>query len=261
MLYQNYNALQVVWSRTRGRFNLNMNYAFGKNLGIVGNYDEFNLRNSYGAMPNDRRHVFNSVYSWEVPDMIKGGGSRFARGVVNGWQLSGITQLQSGVNLTANSGGNFNFDPNGNRLANGQNIGNATIWGTNAIALRPVLASGCDPQGSGENNVFVNVRCFSLPTARGQGGPFVMPQVVGPAFFNSDLSLYKNFQISESKRIQFRVNAFNFLNHPLASFIGGSANLRLVANQQTGALDNPLFGIATEKQGRRIMQMAIKFYF
>jgi hypothetical protein len=260
-LYQNYNALQVVWSRTRGRFNINMNYAYGKNLGIVGNYDEFNLRNSYGPMANDRRHVFNSVYSWEVPDLVKGGGKRLARGLANGWQLSGINQLQSGVNLTGNTNGSFNFDVNGRQLANGQNISPASVWGTDAIALRPVLASGCDPRGSGDNNTFINIRCFSLPTQRGQGGPSVMPQVTGPAFFNSDLSLYKNFQISESKRIQFRVNAFNFLNHPLWSFISGSPNLRLVANQTTGALDNPVFGIATEKQGRRIMQMAIKFYF
>ena len=84
---------------------------------------------------------------------------------------------------------------------------------------------------------------------------------MGPSFFNSDLSLYKNFQLSESKRTQFRVNAFNFLNHPLWSFIGGSPNLKLAANPNTGKFDNPVFGIATEKQGRRIMQVALKFYF
>ena len=45
-----------------------------------------------------------------------------------------------------------------------------------------------------------------------------MPYIKGPAFFNNDLSLFKNFQLSEAKKIQFRVSAFNFLNHPLASF-------------------------------------------
>lgn len=259
MLYQNYNALQVVWSRTRGRFNVNMNYAFGKNLGLVGNRDEFNLRNNYGAMPNDRRHVFNSVYTWEIPDIIKGGGNRFARGVTNGWQFAGLTQLQSGVNLTANTGGMFNLNTNGNRLANGDPISSATVFGTPSILVTPVLT--CDPRASGDNQKFINQNCFALPRARGQYGGSILPQVVGPAFFNSDLSLYKNFQLSESKRIQFRVNAFNFLNHPLWSFISNSPNLRLVADQDTGRFNNPVFGLATEKQGRRIMQMAIKFYF
>jgi hypothetical protein len=40
--------------------------------------------------------------------------------------------------------------------------------------------------------------------------------------FNSDLALFKNFQIKESMKVQFRFNAYNFLNHPLESFQGGA---------------------------------------
>jgi hypothetical protein len=266
-LYANYNSMQVSWIRTKGRTNVNMNYTFGKNLGIVGAYDEFNLGNSYGAMPNDRRHIFNAAYSLELPSFIKG-SNKFAKGVMNGWQFSGITQIQSGVNLTANTGGNFNLNlaNNGLRMLDGpvddmglrQPVTSAALLGTTAIAVRPTLT--CDPRGSGDNQQYINGNCFSAPRRRGENGPTVLPQVIGPAFFNSDLGLYKNFNISESKRFQFRFNAYNFLNHPLWSFVT-SQGTTLVFDPATGRQTNPVFGTTTEKQGRRFVMLTLKFYF
>ncbi len=60
-------------------------------------------------------------------------------------------------------------------------------------------------------------------------------------------------------KLQFRVNAYNFLNHPLWSFNGN--NLTLGFDGTTGQLNTPNFGIVTEKQGHRVIQMALKFYF
>ncbi len=257
-LYSNYNSLQVSWIRTKGKYNINMNYTLGKNMGIVGAYDEFNLNNNYGALAADRRHVFNAAYSLELPNPIKG-SNLIAKGLVNGWQFSGITQIQSGVNLTANTSGSFNTDFSSATLANGQTVSPNTVWGTPSIVVRPVLT--CDPALVGSNQRFINQSCFSVPKNRGESGPFVMPRVSGPAFFNSDLGLYKNFNISESKKIQFRFNAYNFLNHPLWSFIGGSANTKLVYNPTTAKFDNSLFGTTTEKQGRRFVMLTLKFYF
>ena len=257
-LYSNYNSLQVSWIRTKGKANINMNYTLGKNMGIVGNYDEFNLANSYGALSNDRRHVFNAAYSLELPKFARG-GNKFAQGVVNGWQFSGITQVQSSANLTGSTGGGFNQDFNGATLANGEPINSSTVWGTPSIVARPTLT--CNPQGDGTNNLYIKQSCFGLPTQRGQSGPFVGPRVSGPAFFNSDLGLYKNFNISESKRIQFRFNAYNFLNHPLWSFINNSANTKLVYNPNSKSFNNSIFGQTTEKQGRRFVMLTLKYYF
>lgn len=257
-LYQNYNSLQVSWIRTRGRYNLNMNYTYGKTLGIAGAYDEFNLQNNYGPLPNDRRHVFNSAYSFELPNIYRG-SAKLAKGLANGWQFTGITQVQSGVNLTGNTGGAFNLDYNGATLANGQTISSNTVFGTPSIVVRPLLT--CDPQGSGDGQRYVNQNCFGVQRQRGQSGPTILPQVVGPAYFNSDLGLYKNFNFNETKRIQFRFNAYNFLNLPLWSFISGAPNSKLVYNPQSGKFDNPVFGLTTEKQGRRLVMLTLKFFF
>jgi hypothetical protein len=87
-----------------------------------------------------------------------------------------------------------------------------------------------------------------------------LPVIYGPAYFNADLGLFKNFNIRERKKMQFRLNAYNFMNHPLWSFNGGSA-LNLTFNGTTGALSNPLFGTVTTKQGHRIVQLATTFTF
>ena len=257
-LYQNYNSLQATWIRTKGRYNINMNYTYGKTLGIVGNYDQFNLYNNYGPLASDRRHIFNAAYSIELPNFLKS-GNKFAKGAINGWQFSGITQLQSGVNLTANTGGNFNTNFNGLTLADGNTISSNSVYGTPSIQVNPIVT--CNPASGLRDGQYINVGCFSAPTRRGQGGPTVLPEVFGPRFFNSDLGLYKNIQISEKKRIQFRFNAYNFLNHPLPSFINGGQNTRLSFSPTTGKVDAPTFGQVLDKQGKRIVQLTMKFYF
>ena len=256
--FANYNSMQVTWLRTKGRYNIQANYTLGKQMGIVGNFDEFNLRNNYGVMPSDRRHLFNIAYSIELGDPVR--TNKFLKGLANGWQISGISQLQSGINLTGNTDGQaFFLNANGFLGANGFAVSPRTINGTDSIALRPRLT--CDPRANLGERQYVNGSCFALPTRPGENGPTVLPAIYGPWFQNHDLGLFKNFQISESKRLQFRFNAYNFLNMPLWSFLNGGTNLRLNMSPTTGQLDNPTFGRVTEKQGRRIVQLAVKFYF
>jgi hypothetical protein len=84
--------------------------------------------------------------------------------------------------------------------------------------------------------------------------------VYGPAYFNADVGLFKNFNINgKRKKLQFRLNGYNFLNHPLWSFNGG--NLNLGFNGTTGLINTPLFGTVTTKQGHRIVQLAATFSF
>jgi hypothetical protein len=132
-----------------------------------------------------------------------------------------------------------------------------SLLGTNNIQLNPILT--CNPTSGLAAHQFINPSCFALPTAIGQNGPSVLPAIYGPGFFNSDLGLFKNFQIKESKKLQIRFNGTNFLNHPLWSFNG--SNLNVGFDSGTGKVNTPLFGTVTQKQGHRIVQLAIKFYF
>jgi len=254
-LYSNYNAMQVTWTRTSGRYDVSFNYTYGKAMGIIGMYDQFNVANNYGVLAANRTHIFNAAYSFQLPDFTT---QRALGGVVNGWQLSGITQIQSGANLGANSGENFGMNLNNYLIPGTQfKVSNASILGTTDIQLNPILT--CNPASNLGSHQYINPSCFAIPSAPGVNGPTIMPAIYGPAFFNSNLSLFKNFKIKERKSLQFRAEAFNFLNHPLWSFNGN--NLSLGFNGSTGAVNTPLFGTVTQKQGQRVLQLSTKFYF
>ncbi len=85
------------------------------------------------------------------------------------------------------------------------------------------------------------------------------PPIYGPGYFNWDMGVHKNFKISESKSFQIRVTGYNWLNHPLYSFNGSNLNLSFDAN--TLKPNNQNFGITTDKQGHRIVEMGVKFFF
>jgi hypothetical protein len=277
-LYSNYNSMQATWVRTKGKYTINMNYTFSKAMGIVNpSLDPFNLANDYGVQPTNRTHLFNAAYSIELGNPTH---DKVLGALVNGWQLSGITQVESGPNLTGfSSGDNFGASYNGT-LTNGTSIipsasggesscpggvgssscfaiSNVAMLGTNAIQLNPVLT--CNPAANLGPHQYINPNCFALPTSIGQMGPSVLPAIYGPWFFNSDLGLFKNFNFTEQKKLQFRINAYNFLNHPLWSFNG--SNLSLGFNPENGSVNTPTFGTVTTKQGARIVQLAVKFLF
>jgi hypothetical protein len=280
----NYNSLQASWIRTKGRYNLNFNYTYGKQLGTIstGNVqsagtlvDPYNIENNYGVMPSDRRHLFNAAYSVEMGNLFKGNNA-FAKGILNGWQLSGISQIQSGVNLAGASGYGYNLNLNGLRARNGVlstpandptesffAITNRTIWGSPELPLRPAIT--CDPGSGLGDKQFLNGNCFAIPFDR-RNVSIASPAVYGPMFMNHDLGMFKNFDFSESRRIQLRFNAYNFLNQKLDSFINGTPNLNLNydgnrGSSTLGRMTNPIYGRVTDQQGRRIVQVAIKFFF
>jgi hypothetical protein len=257
-LYANYNSLQTTWARSKGRYTMSLNYAFAKAMGFnnTPGLDSFNLANNYTVQNSNRTHIFNFAYSIELGNPAR---NKWAGGFVNGWQVSGITQWQSGANLTANRGQNFGLNTNSYKIPGTTfNVSSASLLGTNNIALHPLVT--CDPTANLAPNQYVNGACFAIPTQIGQNGPTTLPVIYGPAFFNTDLGLFKNFQIKERMKLQFRANGYNFLNHPLWSFTSAT-NLTLGYNGTTGQLNAPTFGYVTQKQGHRVVQLAVKFIF
>jgi hypothetical protein len=89
----------------------------------------------------------------------------------------------------------------------------------------------------------------------------------GPAYENFDLSLHKDFLITETKRLEFRFEALNAFNHPVWTFFGGPANGSFdpptYTTSPTGQTtsSNPDFGRYSGAQGARELQFALKFYF
>ena len=261
--YANYNSLQMSWQKQAGSVNFMMNYTYSKVLGIRdGNSDQagsnggvvdpFSLRNNYGPLAYDHTNIANFTYVWNTPKFYH--GSRFIEGAIDGWQLSGYTTYQSGAPLQANGTLNFSFAggltyplaglapgtlpdetvslPNGLR----SNAVNQSTWfgtsqnGGGYAAMIPLVT--CNPQNHASGKYF-NPNCFSTP-AQGQVGTFDWPYIKAPAYFDSDLGVYKTFKVTESKSVQFRVQATNFLNHPLPQFgLAGNSDETINLQQNT----------------------------
>src|SRR4029077_11186029 len=122
-------------------------------------------------------------YSYNLPNFTR---HQVGGALVNGWQISGITQLQSGVNLTGQRGQNFGMALNAFKIpGTTHNVSSTSLLGTPNITLMPILT--CDPTQNLGKNQFINPSCFSFPRSVGENGPTTLPVIYGPAYFNSDL--------------------------------------------------------------------------
>jgi hypothetical protein len=277
--YSNYDAMIVTWQKQTGRMTFTTNYTFSKVLGTrdgqtfngnqAGSAEySYNLGSNYGVLAYDHTHIFNAAYVINLPSPSH--SNAFLNGAVNGWELSGITQWQSGPPLQANTGANSNASLNtsyGTVLHDGayDSVSNSSYLGTNATPLIPVLT--CDPRTGLKSGQYFNPSCFAPPTP-GQIGNIIWPYIKGPALFNSDLSLYKNFAIREKQKLQLRFEAFNFLNHPLPEFnaLNNNADIQLKFSDAAGHLTQTNQNAATSGYplytvNRRVIEFAIKYNF
>ena len=280
--YSNYNAVILTWQKQTGRVTFTGNYTFSKVLGIRDNQTDngngngstlnpYNMRSNYGVLNFDHTHIFNAAYIVNLPSPEK--NNKLLGGVVNGWVLSGITQLQSGAPIQGNTNGNLNVsygcvnhtDASGTTTCVGYTAQNQLGTNYGGIGLVPRLV--CDPRSGLSSGQYFNPSCFAPPTP-GQNGDVIWPYIHGPAFFNSDLAIYKRFNFKEHQRVELRFSAFNFLNHPLPQFNApnGNADVSLNFNNSSGGLSQTNQNALTNGRpqftvGRRVIEFTAKFNF
>jgi len=261
-----YDSLQVSLLRNVGFLTLHANYTWSKALGDFGNFPTGTMADYgqgfyYGVSPNNRAQVLNLAYVFNLPKTRT--ANAFVKGVLNGWQISGISTFESGANLTSQSW-NLNYtQANLTQTVNGTTTvlayyDNVHLLGTPDFTQQPTIT--CNPKRGLTGHEYLNPSCFAPAAANGGFGTGGMPYLAGPMFWQSDLSVMKNFKITERQNLQFRFAAFNFLNHDLRSFSTGDTNLYATFNAQ-GQLTNPNFGSAIYMMGHRIMEMGVKYTF
>ena len=196
--YANYNSLQASWNKSSGIVSWGANYTFSKNLATAASYnntlpDPLNLRNDYNPVPFDRTHVFNIHYLVDLGTRYHG-GNRLLSKAANGWQISGITQISSGPDLTSEQGENFGFGYGSlewTRVSMAQQINipsnadracqtnydvpadasghtycvtslNPLVWmGSPDYQLMPTLS--CNPEGGSAKQQYIKPVCFGIP--------------------------------------------------------------------------------------------------
>lgn len=222
-----YHSMQATLSHQGKNFQYFATYTFGKALGTVATNetdgsawaDPIDTRHrSWGVLPFDRTHVFNMSYNYSFPKLARGSfDNAFTRGLLNGWQMSGITTWASGIPIRLKFTGDI-ATANQAVAWYGSDAFNGTNAGASLGAVTPVYLGNPSTGGSKDlGSRLFDLGQLAIPTFP-TSGPAVPPFYLRtPSRSNFDVSFFKNFNISESKKIQFRTGLFNVFNQAYPS--------------------------------------------
>ncbi len=287
----NYDSMQLTLSRQTGRrLQYFVAYTLGRSRGTLGgeysSIDPYDPKRTYGVLGEDRTHVLNVSWNAFLPDGAQGAmNNPIGRGALNGWQVSGISSMASGIPIRPT----FSGDAASGSIAAAY-FGTADVVGpsnSGGNALAPTYT--CDPRlgGTSVGSKILDVNCIAVP-AFGKNGDLVPPyNIRTPTRFNHDLTLFKNFPVRGDQKVQFRIGFFNLFNQAFANTnLGNDINLTLdttckvkrdgVPNGQGGTRDGVCdptggfdytpqtkdnFGKINLKRGHRVIELVLKYYF
>jgi Carboxypeptidase regulatory-like domain len=208
----------------------------GSDVQVAGGpVDARDLELEWAVSDFDVTHRFVANWLWELPFFRNTTGMKHA--LLGGWQLNGITALQSGfpfsvfTNRAFGAGGDFNGDGVRNDRPN------MPSFGTDGDFEKDDYIDGMFPAADFPITGFVI-------------GDLPRNAYRGPGFASTDLSIFKDFVLpwGSDTRLQFRWEVFNVFNR---------VNLRL----PQGNLALPTFGRSTQAFAAREMQFALKLIF
>lgn len=289
-----YNSMQLTLSRQTGRrLQYFVAYTWGRTKGTLGdeyrNRDPFNAERTYGVRAEDRTHILNVSWNAFLPDGARGAmDNRFGRGLLNGWQVSGISTMASGVPIWLGFGGPAGGTDIGQAYYGTPDVILLTGPGSQQNGLAPVYS--CDPSlgGTRQGEKMFDINCIGFP-AFGETGQVLPPyDLRTPTRQNHDITLFKNFALRGEQKLQFRVGLFNIFNQAFATtnITRDDIDLTLdtVCNQTVDGVPNGVggtntavcdptagfsftentrnnFGRINILRGRRIIEFALKYYF
>ena len=219
----NYNALQTTL-RLRGWHGLNTQvaYTFAHTLDEISQYrgavplDSTNLGAEYGNGDFDTRHNLSATFTWDIP-----GSSHGPKFLTHGWQVNSLMTFHGGQPTDETRLG---LDLVGNPYA------------------------GVSHKFSKSGVQWVNPDAFAVPASG--NGTLRRNQIYGPGYSDVDLSVFKNFPITERVKAQFRFeffNLFNRINLATGSFaLGQSCAADPITHHCTAGSG---FGLVADTQG------------
>ena len=297
---QSYNALQAVLQKRMGNgLQAQVSYTWSKCLtnsagyfgtgfgstnatssgGQPGQQNIYDPRSDWGPCYFDQRHILSSYVTYQLP---VGRGKQFGHDmnpvvnqIVGNWEVGGIVTLHSGNQLTLNQFGGWGSFTADQSNTNGSG---PTLLNQRPSCTGPIRVLGTHVNANATPGAPGYIQWFDtsniVTPAPNTFGTCGVGNITGPSYANVDLSLHKDFlfpRLGETKRLEFRAEALNILNHPVWTFLGGPAGgsfdpgnpgAGAPPGTNTGPLSsNTNFGRVTGSQGARQLQFALKFYF
>jgi hypothetical protein len=223
--------------------------AYSLTNSITNQISPFSLRSlNYSNADYDLRHSISASYVWDLPLRVN---NHLLNQAIGGWEVSGTFFYHTGFP--------FSIVDGTSRLNNqGKNMQFLTVLATPTTTVPTQCSSSA-----------VNVPCFTASqfVPAGQATTFgTMPRnsFRGPGYFNTDLSLRKNFRLHERYGFMVGANAYNILNHvnfanPVANLNAGSSfgTILSTVNPPT----SPYGSFAAAAVDARIVQVIAKLTF
>jgi hypothetical protein len=270
----NYNSLQTkMTKRFSGKTYIDVNYTWSRDLtnaqadysGFV--QDIYNPNGDYGRAAVDRNNILNIDGVYEVPWYREQKG--VVGHVVGGWELSGIYALDSGLPLSISASSayspNYNLPGSQASVLNGRtntgyitdNAGLGSLGATSAGIRLNQIGNPNNGYGTKIHNKTYESGLWFYPGAFAAAPPSqtsLAPTakrgtIQGPGFNRLDMGIHRNFRIYDRLNFQFRMEAFNALNH---------TNVQTVV---TAAGSSSFLGEVTGYRDARILQFAGRFEF
>ncbi len=199
--------------------------------------DHYNIRAERSLALYDTPHRLVVSYVYDLP-FGKGqhwgsGVTGFTSKLVSGWGVNGISTFQSGNPLPISVANNTSNSFGGGQRPNRTGVG-----------------VGMDGSAQSRLGQWFNTGAFSLPAAFTFGNASrTMPDMRSHGIANYDFTIFKNTEITESVRLQFRTEIFNLFNRVRFGYPGT-------------AQGNPQFGvISAQYNDPRLVQFALRLLF
>jgi hypothetical protein len=262
----NYHSLQLALNRRFARgISFGVAYTWSKVLGTstddgYGSHPLNSRVADYGPLFFDRTHNFVFNYVYDVPKAARNSNfldNPLGRAIFNNWQVSGITNFQTGQpdNITFGVSGVGGSDVN-------------RRW-TGSETYGPRVVVNGNPNDSAKTlDSWINTSAFSLPPIGSLGFDSAPRLIRRPGINNWDISIFKNFPVgSENRFFHLRLEMFNAWNHTQFNEFN-----RTVTFDQQGRITNlPTqlggtggrfgFGAITGARDPRVIQTGLKFIF
>jgi hypothetical protein len=186
----------------------------------------------WGPSSFDTRHLLVANVVYELPFFTD--QSKLTGKMLGGWQITAVSQFQTGTPFSVATGDDFAGVGAG---SGGQ------IWATNGTPSYPQQFS----EARGDGRFWFDPTIYSRP-ANGTFTSGFRNNTYGPGFQNHNIGIFKSFAITETQRVTFRAEGFNWVNHP----------------NWSGPQTNPLnadFGRVTAKNSERNIQLSLRYSF
>jgi predicted heme/steroid binding protein len=250
-----YNSLQISWNRRySGGLLFGASYTLSKSMDNGSNQRDvvpntYDVSSLWGPSEFDARHTLVFNYLYDLPFFKD--HSKFTGKLLGGWQISGLTQFQTGLPCSVAGPADYAGVGLDSNFGCGQNGQYWVVTGT------PKIIGTFGPSGQ-----WFDTSVFSKPAAGTFNTQRVRNLIYQPGYQNWNLGLFKTFPVTEKTGLQFRAEAFNFINHPNwcgGSGCSGTTNIGLNPTSST-------FGKVLTKGGgvgggERNLQLSLRFYF